>query len=505
VISFFASAVTKRQRLTNRLAALVLACSFAAPPAEAQPAAPVDALIETALDANPTLARFRAAQDAAEAGRRAARAAYGPTVGVEARGTYAEGGRAIDLPLGQLLNPVYETLDGLRAADGLPPAFPRLDDQSIPLARTEGDVRLVVEQPVYAPAIGSGIRVARAQQAAAEASLQAYRVELAAAVRAAYWRLQGAERGVEAQRASLARVAEFQRVAERQRAAGSGLRVAVVRASAEALAVDEALREAERARSLALADLNRLLGRPLGTPVAPLPDGAVPLPDVPPAGPLRVALAASASEATGRRPRTLGLDELQDAAAAGRAELAALDAAVEARDAAVGAARSGFRPTVGVRLDLGASGGEDQLDDPFVLGSAVVRWRPFGAPGDRARVAAARAEVAAARAERDAAERGVRLQVQDAYERLAVAYAALRTSAERAALSAEAFRLTSQLVALGDANQADFVDAQASLTQADLGRTAARFDVLARLAELEGAVGLPLRLDLSPTPDTARR
>ena len=90
----------------------------------AQPA--LDALVAEGLAANPTLARFEAASEAASASRRAARGAFGPTVGIEARGTLAEGGRTIDLPLGELLNPVYETLDELRVRDGRPPAFPRL-------------------------------------------------------------------------------------------------------------------------------------------------------------------------------------------------------------------------------------------------------------------------------------------------------------------------------------------------------------------------------------------
>ncbi|MEM7789657.1 MAG: TolC family protein [Bacteroidota bacterium] len=457
-------------------------------PAQAQPAAPVEALVAEGLAANPTLARFAASADAASAGAGAARAAFGPTVGVEARGTVAGGGRTIDLPLGELLNPVYETLDGLRAQDGLPPAFPRLEDETIPLARTEADVRLVAEQPVFVPALGAGLRAARAQEAAAAAARDAYAAELSGAIRAAYWRYRGAEQGVEVQRAAARRVAEVQRRAARERAAGAGLRVSVVRASAEALAVDADLREAERAQTLALAALNRLVGRPLD---APAPEAGAPPVELP-TGDLVVTAASGPG-------RSLSAEALGDMAIARRAELAALGAAVDARDAAVGAARAGFLPTFGVRVDVGASGGTDALDDPFVAASGVIRWRPFGSAGDRARVAQARAERAAAEAERAAAEADIRLQVRDAYERLAVAHADLRFAGERVALGAEGFRLTTRLASLGDANQTDVVDAQSTLTQAELAEAAARFELLARLAELEAAVGEPLRLGSTST------
>ncbi|MEM1055693.1 MAG: TolC family protein [Bacteroidota bacterium] len=468
------------------VAILISVACLAAQPVAAQPVPVVESLVADGLAANPTLARFSAATEAASASTRAARSAFGPTVGIEARGTVAEGGRTIDLPLGELLNPVYETLDELRARDGLPPTFPRLEDEAFALARTEVDVRLVAEQPVFVPALGASLRAARAQEAAAEAARDAYAAELAGAIRAAYWRYRAAARGVEVQEAAARRVAEFQRRAERERAAGAGLRVAVVRASAEVLAVETDLREAERARTLALASLNRLVGRPLSTPAPEDPEA--PVPDTLPAGPLRLVTEADPST-------EITADELETSAVAARAELIALGAAVDARDAAVSAARAEFLPTLGVRVDAGATGGQDALDEPFVLASAVVRWRPFGSAGDGARVARARAERAVAEAERAATEADIRLQVRDAHERLAVAYADLRFAGERVALGEEGFRLTTRLVSLGDANQADFIDAQTALTQAEQALIVARFEVLARLAELEAATGLRLRLD----------
>ncbi|KAA3629032.1 MAG: hypothetical protein DWQ02_18815 [Bacteroidetes bacterium] len=52
----------------------------------------------------------------AEAALREAKSMYGPTVSFGAQYTLAAGGREIDFPVGDLLNPVYSTLNQLTAS-----------------------------------------------------------------------------------------------------------------------------------------------------------------------------------------------------------------------------------------------------------------------------------------------------------------------------------------------------------------------------------------------------
>ena len=70
----------------------------------------------------------------------------------------ADGGRTIDFPVGDLLNPVYETLDEMLVAQGQPPQFPRVRNESIALLRDqEQETKLVLEQPLYEPRIGPAV------------------------------------------------------------------------------------------------------------------------------------------------------------------------------------------------------------------------------------------------------------------------------------------------------------------------------------------------------------
>jgi len=105
-----------------------------------------------------TLEVEKAAQALAEA-----RSRFLPEVSLQARYTRSEGGREIDLPLGTALNPVYSTLNDLLAAQGQPAPFPQISNQSIPfLLEREQDTRVVVRQPLFAPAISAAVRAQRA-------------------------------------------------------------------------------------------------------------------------------------------------------------------------------------------------------------------------------------------------------------------------------------------------------------------------------------------------------
>ena len=60
-----------------------------------------------------------------------ARARYFPELGLDARYSRSQGGRTIELPLGQALNPAYQTLNDLLIAQGQQPQFPVVQDETI--------------------------------------------------------------------------------------------------------------------------------------------------------------------------------------------------------------------------------------------------------------------------------------------------------------------------------------------------------------------------------------
>ena len=118
--------------------------------------------VDVALQGNLALQGQHLEVQRAEAALDAARARFFPEVALQARYTRADGGRDIDLPIGTLLNPAYQTLNELLEAQGQPPRFTPLPDQNIPFQRArEQDTRITLRQPLYQPAIPAAARAQR--------------------------------------------------------------------------------------------------------------------------------------------------------------------------------------------------------------------------------------------------------------------------------------------------------------------------------------------------------
>jgi outer membrane protein len=96
-----------------------------------------------------------------------ARALYLPSLDFSARYTRANGGRTIDFPVGDLLNPVYATLNQITGGS----RFPAVQNQEINFQRTrEQDTSVSLTQPLYDPRISAGRVAAQSQYEAASAA-----------------------------------------------------------------------------------------------------------------------------------------------------------------------------------------------------------------------------------------------------------------------------------------------------------------------------------------------
>jgi outer membrane protein len=461
------------------------------------PAQPLDVLVADALANNLALQQRTFDLEASRHALTAARHRFLPALSVEARFTRAGGGRTIDLPLGDLFNPVYGTLNDLLAAQGEPAAFSTLENEEFRFYRDqEQATRLRIIQPVYQPRLNAAVRAQRYLVASKEAEVETYRRELVRDVKVAYFGYLQAERAFAVYVAAALLVAENLRTTERLLQADKVLSDAVLRARAEALTVAQQVTEARGDRDLARGYVNFLLNRPLDTPleepaVDEPPFEAAPLAD---AG-ARTALVLASDEEVPAADSTY-LAVLQVTALEQRFELDGLDAALRAQEAAVDLQRADYLPSVAVALEGGIQGTSYGFggDRPFYLASAVLSWTLFGGGAERAEVRQAEAELARVRTQRDEAALRIRLQVQEAFDAVRVARASQATAAERLAAAREGFRLTQRLVAEGRTGQVAFVDARTTLTSAALNLDVTRYALLARLAELEYAVGVATAL-----------
>lgn len=400
-----------------------------------------------------------------------ARSALQPRLDLAARYTRAEGGRTFDIPTGDLLNPVYQALDEQRVSQGLPPAFPRVENQSIPLLRErEQETKLRLTQPLYRPQLTRGIAAARLMTESRTAELAAHRRELRATVLTAYHRYLQAESALAILDATAAVTVEALRVNRALAEADKVTADRVLRAEADDLEVQQHRAEAQRDRDLARAQFNHLLDRPLDTPID-LPADT----ELQQAAQALIASAAPSSGTTDQREERLALQR-------------ALDAARAAEDAA----RAGQKPTLTLVADGGVQGSKYRTGrgHDFVQASLVAEFNLWDGRQRRAQVD--QAVVARRRIELQLARVGsqLRLQVQESAESFRAAVLAYRAAARRTEAATRAFELVAQREREGMTAQLSFLDARAERTRAELNHAITRARLFIAAANLERATAL---------------
>jgi outer membrane protein len=465
--------------VAKKAALLLAALAFACPPSlGAAPALSVEdavgGLVADALAANLELDGAASGVAQRLAALDQARALYLPSLDFSARYTRANGGRTIDFPVGDLLNPVYATLNQITAGS----RFPALQNQEIDFQRTrEQDTQLALTQPLYDARISAGRMAAQSQYEAASAARIALAGRIERDMREAYYRWLQARAQIGIFDATLELATENRRVNESLFRNGKITRDLVFRAEADQLEVQQSQLGAQNAQRLAQSYVNLIRNAPFDRA---LPSVVVDDPDI---ARLRDDLAAHAAQPT------LALAPLQDAAVRQRYELRQLDAISSAAAAGERLARAAFKPRLAFAFDVGTQGETYAFtnEDRYLLASVVLKFNFFAGGGDLAGIAGARAVQRQARANRSLQQ--IRFQVQQALQDFEFTQASLGTAAKRVEAAAGAFRIASRKRDLGQINQAEFIDSRRAMTDAQLNLNLTRFAALGNLAELEYALG----------------
>jgi len=457
------------------LAGAPLAVQAQSAPDSGRPlAAVIDEYVREGLKSNLGLRAQSLEVERAEAALDAARAKYFPEAGFAARYTRAEGGRTIELPLGDALNPAYQTLNDLLVQQGQQPQFPVVQNETINFLRErEQDTRITLRMPLIAPAIPAAVRAQRELLGASEYSRQALGRRLKRDITVGYldWLSAVRTRGIVD--ASVALLNENLRVNDSLNRNGKITQDQVLRARAELLAVTQQSREAQNGASQAQSYLNFLLNRPLDTPLENAEVGA------------------------GVAATSRALVDLRRSALDNRPELAQLQHLSRASEAQTRVAKADLWPTVSLGADGGIQGEEYEFGrgSNYATVSLLLNWTFFDGGARRAAVRQADATARKTAVQLDELAQQVQLEVQQSLDRLNTSADSLATAEARADAARAAFRIASRKRDEGVISQVEFIDARSSLTGAELNLNVTRFEVLARQAELDYATAagnLPL-------------
>ncbi len=419
--------------------------------------------IEQGLEENLALKRQDLSYRQSEQALRAAKGLFYPQVQLIANYTLAGGGRTLDFPVGDLLNPVYATLNQLTETQQFPTNIENVNEQFLPNNFQETKVRVI--QPLFNPDIYFNQQIEKAQLSMSAAQREAYRRSLIRDLQTAYFGYLQSE--------------EVLRIYEET----GGLLRQLLRTNQSLVANDKATPEvvsqaelqisqwqsdragAEQQRHTAQAYFNFLLNRPLEEDIL-----------------------VDSSLQAGLNP--LSLEAWQGRGQAGRIELEQVKYAQEATLGAVSLQRWRSLPTLSLVVDAGFQGfGYEFSEQEFILGQVALTWNLFSGFQRQAQLEQVRLQSQSLNLQEQELQQQINFQVQQAYDQVQQAQAQLSAAEQGLKHAQLSYRLLERKYQESQANWLELTQARTDFTPAQIRRAIARYALMTSQAELSFAVG----------------
>lgn len=417
----------------------------------------LEGYVEGGLQSNLALQRQNLQVAGAIQQMKQSKALFYPQVSFNATYTVASGGRAINIPIGDLLNPVYSTLNQLLAED----AFPMLDNVSEQfLPNNFHETKLQLVQPILNSDIWFAYQARKHQVALAEAQRNAFASELTHQIRIAYFQHLQSVEGVKIYEEGREILLEVQRVNESLVRNNLRTRDVLSSVRAELANIDRDIAEAKKQVALSRSYFNFLLNRDLETPI-----------DVDP-------------ELLAEVPETIGLDE--DRSIQGRQELEVLRQGINANQSLVQMKRyDAVLPDVFLAGQAGFQGFGYSFDgdQDFFLAQVGLSWDLFQGGKKKAVTQSARIELEKLENQFEEVEQQLQLQVIDAWQSCLAGEEALVAAEAGLLARQESFSLVRKRYREGKALLLELTQARNELTSAQLLRSLSRFQL--RIAKEE--------------------
>jgi outer membrane protein len=434
-------------------------------PLLAQSSPILEAYIQKGLQSNLALQQSEVDVEKSRTSIRQARALFMPTVQFNANYTLAGGGRSIEFPLGDLLNPVYGTLNQLTQSN----QFPMLENQQIRfLPNNFQETKLKFAYPIYNTDLKYNQRIqthlSESQVAQRDALAQELRYEITTAY-LEYVQAVEAQAILESVRVTLTELKHFNESLVRNNVATRD----VVATADYQLTDNQYQTDVLRLRQeRAKAYFNFLINSDLGSEVTLDPTlmaRAVPI---------------------------YSLDSCMQVALAQRAEFRALRAGQSAADAAVDLNEANQRlPDLYVGGELGFQGFGYRIweDQAYVLAQVGMTYDLYNGSQNKLKTQQARLDAEKTNLRIRQVQQQVSLQIWDAHKQLEAARATLTNREAAVVAASESFRVIQNKYKAGQTLLIEYTDAQNRLTMSRIQVSLAQVDLRIKEAALLKALG----------------
>ena len=386
-----------------------------------------------------------------------ARSWFFPSAGFTGDYTWAEGGRTIALPVGDLLNPVYSTLNQMTHSG----KFPTIENTEVQLLpKNFYDARFRFAYPLVNADLHYNYRIKKEEIHLAEYDLETYRQELRSEIETAYYNFCLATDAVKIYESATELVKRNLQVNQSLVRNGKGLSANVLRAESESENISSRLRESQNQRKNAISWFNFLLNRDLTDTVfyesQPIP------------GELLQSLATV--------PVT-----------SNRSELRELGTVISIRNNELSMNRRYALPKVNTFIDLGSQASDWQFDNKsrYFMAGFQVTVPVFAGFRYRTKISMTKLALEELSIRLENTGRQLRVAAETARNNLSTAMANL-SSSEKQYQSAKAyFSLVDRGYAEGINSLLEFLDGRNQLTTSEIQVRLNRYKVLSAWSDLK--------------------
>lgn len=418
----------------------------------------LDRYIREAFSNNLVIREKKIALDKSLLAVQEARSLFLPTTWFETQYSLAQGGRAINIPIGDLLNPVYNTLNQLTSSNRFP-TVSNVQEQFLP--NNFYDARLKTTMPLINPDLGINRHIKQQEVELKANDILIYKRELVKEIKVAYYNFLMSKSAVGILEDALNLVQQNLRLNQSLLANGKGLPAHVTRAETEVLSVQNQLLNARNTIQNAAAYFNFLLNRPLTDSIifeeAKMPDA-----------PVQVLM-----------PDDTNINN--------REELNALRLASSITGDILKQNRSFAKPRLNAFVDFAAQNFDFKVNRQsfFYLGGLQLQIPIYAGKRNLHRIGQTEKEVQRLDMQTEQTRQQLQLAVFNARNNARNAYNGYHTALKQEEAAAQYFRLTDRSYREGVSPFIEFLDARNQLTSARLQANIGKYKFLAGLSEFE--------------------
>ncbi len=390
-----------------------------------------------------------------------AKALFFPQLSANASYSLANGGRKISIPVGDLLNPVYSTLNGLTGTNNFP-QIPNVSTNFLP--NNFHDTKLRMIQPIFNPEIYFNYKAQKELISVQDAQKRAYENELKYNIISAYYQYLETEESLLIYEKTKALLTELMKVNQKLVANDKATKDVVLNASYELDKTDYQLAQARKNNQVAKSYFNFLLNRDLAEAIDK-----------------DTTIRASLS-------RQAELASLTQTALSQRQEIKQLQGALQTNDQIIGLSKgNAYLPKINAVGDLGYQGFQYKFDAPqqYWLVQFSLSWDLFKGGEKRIKMQQAKLDYQVTENKMAQLRKQIELQVIQGYYDLEATEQSYRAAQSGIRNAERSFQIIRSKYLEGQALMIEYLDAQTKLTTARLAETIGAYEVLRSEAALQ--------------------